>query len=62
MLNIHIYIYTLQEALTLYMSELVLKSVESANSGQYTCSTEVVSGVKASASTNIEIGTYIINA
>ena len=51
---------TIQESLTLYRSTLVLKSVESANSGQYTCSSEVVSGIKELASTNIEIGTYII--
>ena len=52
----------IDESLTLYRSELVLKTVESADSGQYNCVTEVVSGVKVSASIDIEIGTIIIIA
>ena len=48
---------SLQESLTIYRSENGLNSVESADSGQYSCIIEIVSGVKLSASTNIEIGT-----
>ena len=51
---------TIQESLTLYKSTLVLKSVESANSEQYACSSEVVSGVKELATTNTEIGTILL--
>ena len=47
----------IEESLTLYRSELVLKSVESANSGQYNCAIEVVSGVEVTTSINVEIGT-----
>ena len=49
---------TIQESLTVYRSTLVLKSVESANSGQYTCSAKVGSGDEISASANIEIRNF----
>ena len=49
---------TIQESLTLYRSTLVLKSVESANSGQYICSAKVGSGGEISASADIEIRNF----
>ena len=45
-----------QESLTLYRSESFLNLVDSADSGQYTCTITAFSGVRVSASINIEIG------
>ena len=49
---------TSQESLNIYRFTTVLKSVKTADSRQYTCTTEVVSGITMSASINIEIGTH----
>ena len=46
------------ESLTLYTSSNHLTSVDSADSGEYTCTVSFKNGVMISASTNITIGNY----
>ena len=49
--------FAAQESLTLYQSSHTLKFVESADSGEYTCTVSVGNGVDVTARTNIKIGT-----
>ena len=47
-----------KKSFTLYASVNTLHSVDSADSGNYTCTVSVEGGIEVSASTNITIGMY----
>ena len=49
-----------KKSFTLYASVNTLHSVDSADSGNYTCTVTVEDGVEVSASTNITIGMYYL--